>query len=76
MFQLAPVTISKLNASCMGDVAMIRRVFLCIVAKMRDRFLEQRINIKFCVKLRSNASDTRTVLSDAYGGEAMKKLSF
>jgi hypothetical protein len=42
---------------------------------MSDRFLDQRINIKFCVKLGKNASDTCAMLSDAYGGEAMKKLS-
>jgi hypothetical protein len=40
---------------------------------MSDRFLEQRNNIKFCVKLGKNASDTFAMLSEAYGGEAMKK---
>jgi hypothetical protein len=25
-------------------------VLLCLIAKMSDQFLEQRINIKFCVK--------------------------
>jgi len=30
-------------------------VFLCLVAKMSDRFLEKRINIIFCVKLGKNA---------------------
>jgi hypothetical protein len=40
-----------------------------------DRFLEQRINIKFCVKLGKNASDTFEMLSVAYGGEAVKKSS-
>jgi hypothetical protein len=42
---------------------------------MSDRFLEQRTNIKFCVKLGKNASDTCAMLSEAYGGEAMKKSS-
>jgi hypothetical protein len=42
---------------------------------MSDRFLEQRIDIKFCVKLGKNASDTCAMLSDAYGGEAMKMSS-
>jgi hypothetical protein len=42
---------------------------------MSNRFLEQRINIKFCVKLGKNASDTCAVLSKAFGGEAMKKSS-
>jgi hypothetical protein len=40
---------------------------------MSDRFLEQRINIKFCVKLGKNASDICAVLSEAFRGEAMKK---
>jgi len=54
-------------------VAQIKRVFLRVVAKMSDRFLEQRINIKFCVKLEKNASDPCAMLSEAYGGEAVKK---
>jgi len=37
--------------------------------------LEQPINIKFCVKLGKNASDTCAMLSEAYEGEAMKKSS-
>jgi hypothetical protein len=49
--------------------ALIRHVFLCI----NDQVLEQQINIKFCVKLGKNASDTCAILSKAYGGEAMKK---
>jgi hypothetical protein len=40
---------------------------------MSDRFLEQRINIKFCVKLRWNASDTCGMLFEAYGDQVMKK---
>jgi hypothetical protein len=45
-------------------VALIRRVYLFVrlVAKMSDRFLEQEINIKFCVKLGKNASDIYAVL--------------
>jgi hypothetical protein len=42
---------------------------------MSDWFLEQRINIKFCVTSGRNASDTCAMLSEAYGGEAVKKLS-
>jgi hypothetical protein len=48
-------------------------MFLRLVAKMSDRFLEQRINVKFGVKLGRNASDTCAMLSEAYGGEAMKE---
>jgi hypothetical protein len=42
---------------------------------MNDRFLEQRIKIKFCAKLGKNASDTCAMLFKAYGREAMKKSS-
>jgi hypothetical protein len=42
---------------------------------MSDRFLEQRTNLIFWVNLGNNASDTCTVLSEAFGGEAMKKSS-
>jgi hypothetical protein len=42
---------------------------------MSDRFLEQRINIKFCVNLEKNGTDTCATLSKAYGREAMKKPS-
>jgi hypothetical protein len=38
---------------------------------MSDRFLDQRINIKFCMKLGKSARDTCAMLSEAYGGEAM-----
>jgi uncharacterized metal-binding protein len=34
---------------------------------MSYRFLEKRINIKFCVTLENNAHDTCTVLFEAYG---------
>jgi hypothetical protein len=40
---------------------------------MSDQFLEQRIYIKFCVKLGKKASDTCAMFSEAYGGKAMKK---
>jgi hypothetical protein len=42
---------------------------------MSDRYLEQRINIRFCVKLGKNATDIFVVLFEAYGGEAIEKLS-
>jgi predicted secreted protein len=56
-------------------VALIRRVCLFLVAKMSDRFLEQQRNIKFCVKLGKNASDTCAVFSKSYGGYALTKSS-
>jgi hypothetical protein len=43
--------------------------------KLSDQFLEQQINIKFCVKLGKYASNTCALLSKAYGEEAMKKSS-
>jgi hypothetical protein len=38
-------------------------VFLRLVAKTTDRFLEKRINIKFCVKLGKVEKDTCAMLS-------------
>jgi predicted secreted protein len=41
---------------------------------MSDQFSEKRINVKFCVKLGKNSSDTCAVLSETYRGEATKKF--
>jgi hypothetical protein len=38
-------------------------------------YLEQQINVKFCVKLGKNPSDTYAILSEATGGEGMKNSS-
>jgi hypothetical protein len=38
-------------------------VFVRLVANMSDRFLQQRINNEFCVKLGKNESDTCAMLS-------------
>ena len=43
--------------------------------KMSDKNLEQRIDIKFCVKIGKSASETLTLLTVAYGQYAMKKSS-
>jgi hypothetical protein len=43
--------------------------------KMIDKSLEQRINIKFCVKIGKSASETLALLTMAYGEYAMKKMS-
>jgi hypothetical protein len=40
---------------------------------MRDKNLEQRIKIKFCVKIGESASETLVLLIMAYGEYAMKK---
>jgi hypothetical protein len=42
---------------------------------MSDRFLEQRINIKFCAKLGKSASEILQMFPEAYGADAMKKSS-
>jgi hypothetical protein len=55
-------------------VALIKPVFLLLVAKISGHVLEQRINVTFCIKLGKNTTDTCDMLSEACGGEAMKKL--
>jgi len=42
---------------------------------MSDKCLEQRINIKFCVKIGKSSSETLTLLTVAYGQYGMKKSS-
>jgi len=42
---------------------------------MSDKNLEQRINIKFCVKIGKGASERLALLTVAYGEYAMKKSS-
>ena len=42
---------------------------------MSDKNLEQRINIKFCVKIGKSASETLALLTAAYGEYAKKKSS-
>jgi hypothetical protein len=52
LFQLAPLTISKYQRQLFEILGADKTcVFLSLVAKMSDRFLEQPINIKFCVKI-------------------------
>jgi hypothetical protein len=61
----------------MAVVALIRRVRFYVSAQKKNYwFLEQRINIKFCVKLDNNARDTCAVLSETCGVEAMKSQVF
>jgi len=43
--------------------------------KMSDKNLEQRINIKFCVKIGKSACETLALLTVAYGEYNMKNLS-
>lgn len=44
-----------------------------LITKMSDRYLEQRISIKFCVKLHKSASETHHLLKEAYGKEVMSR---
>jgi hypothetical protein len=54
-------------------VALVRCLFLCLIAKTSDLFLKEQINIKFSVELGKNATDTCEMLSKAYGGGAIKE---
>jgi hypothetical protein len=73
MFQRAPITISTYKHQLCGNCdASILCVFLRLVVKMSDRLLEQRINIKFCVKQVKKKQVISAVLSVAYRGEDMK----
>jgi hypothetical protein len=46
-----------------------------IGGKMNDKNLEQRINIKFCVKTGKGTRETLAILTLDYGEYAMKKLN-
>jgi uncharacterized metal-binding protein len=63
---------SQLCGSCGADKMW---VFPHLVTKMSDRILEQQINIKFCIKLTKNSSDTCEMLSKDYEQEDMKRAS-
>jgi hypothetical protein len=43
--------------------------------KMSDKNLEQRINIKFCVKIGKSGCETSALLTVVYGEYSMKKWS-
>jgi hypothetical protein len=60
----------------MENVALIKRVFIRLVERRSVRFLEQRINITFSVKLQKNASDPCAMFSEAHGGEDIKSQVF
>jgi hypothetical protein len=42
---------------------------------MSDKFLEQRINIKFCAKLGNRTCETLQMLTEVCGADAMKMSS-
>jgi hypothetical protein len=69
---------------CVGEAnkAVVVKQWQCYTSvcfrpdgKMSDRFLEQRINIKFCAKLGKSASETLQMLSKADAADVMKKSS-
>jgi hypothetical protein len=55
-------------------VALIRRVSMTRRKKTSERFLKQRNNIKFCVKLGKNASDICEMFSETTGFSTMTKF--
>jgi hypothetical protein len=52
------------------------RFFYVSSQKWVNDFLEQGINIKFCVKWGKNTSDTCEMISEAYGEEAVENQVF
>ena len=51
------------------------RVFLCAAARISELELEQRMNIKFLVKLGKSGNEIREMLVQVYGDYAMKKTA-
>jgi len=51
------------------------RVFWCAAARMTELELEQRMNIKFLVKLGKSGNEIRAMLVQVYGDDAMKKTA-
>jgi hypothetical protein len=50
-------------------------VYCCVGGKVSDKNLEQRISIKFCVKIGKSTSETLALLTVVYDEYAMKKSS-
>ena len=51
------------------------RVFWCAAARMSELELEQRRNINFLVKLGKSGNETRGMLVQVHGDNAMKKTA-
>jgi hypothetical protein len=71
-------------ASCVGEAnkAVVAKQWQCYTRlcfrpgrKMSNRLLEQCINIKLCTKLGKSTCETLQMLTEAYGADAMRKLS-
>jgi len=55
------------NVNCVKALAEIMCAFVNVVEKMTNRELEQRVNIKCCLKLGKIGSKTYAKLSEACG---------
>jgi hypothetical protein len=76
MFQLAFTRATdQMSRSCPSSRGSSIYPWYTVGGKMIDKNLEQRINIKFCVKISKSASEMLALLTVAYGEYAMKKSS-
>jgi len=75
MFQLALTwATDQMSRSFLSSRGSSTCPWYTVGRKMSDKNLEQRINIKFCVKIGKNASETLALLTVAYSEHAMMKL--
>jgi hypothetical protein len=58
-----------------GAEEAVTRPWYTVGGKVSDENLEQRINIKLCVKVSKSGSETLALLTVAYGEYAMKESS-
>jgi hypothetical protein len=76
MYQLASNwAADKMSRSFLSSRGSSNCPWYTVGGKMSDNNLEQRINIKFCVKIVKSASETSVLLTMAFGEYAMKELS-
>jgi len=59
----------------LSGISYCLRVFWCAVARMSELELEQRMNIKFLVKLGKSGNKIREMLVQIYGDNTMKKTA-
>ena len=69
-FSRRPTTLGEGQTSC---VSFLWNPFLSIVKMEIDQQLEQRINIKFLVKLGKNGPEIHQMLQQVYGEDALKE---
>ena len=76
MFQLAfTQATDRMSPSFPSSRGSITCLWYTVGGNISDTNLEQRINIKFCVKIGKSASEMLALLTVAYGEYAMKKSS-